>query len=157
MDAVCWNYTSSVLELYIQCAGYIDVVRWIYMSGKPPSQPSDSGALEKITIVSILNKTIMEHISETNVRFCGCCHRMLSIDLFYINKRTHLPDNYCKECRREFSNARYRCSQLVDEPPRYPVITEVTDYSLRMALILHALQVVRQSVLGKRKRLTHNS
>lgn len=95
----------------------------------------------------------MEQISENNLRICGCCHRALSMDLFYINKHTHLPDNYCKECRREFSNARYHCSQTVDKSCHYPVITKISDRTLRMALIFHALKVVRESVLSKRERL----
>ena len=42
----------------------------------------------------------MEQIIEKNVRFCGCCHRELPVDSFYVDKRTLAPDNYCKECRR---------------------------------------------------------
>ena len=41
----------------------------------------------------------MEQIIEKNVRFCGCCHRELPVDSFYVDKRTLAPDNYCKECR----------------------------------------------------------
>ena len=47
----------------------------------------------------------MEQIIEKNVRFCGCCHRELPVDSFYVDKRTLAPDNYCKECRRAMSNA----------------------------------------------------
>ena len=49
----------------------------------------------------------MEQIIEKNVRFCGCCHRELPVDSFYVDKRTLAPDNYCKECRRAMSNARF--------------------------------------------------
>ena len=80
----------------------------------------------------------MEQIIEKNVRFCGCCHRELPVDSFYVDKRTLAPDNYCKECRRAMSNARYRRSLPA---------------SNRMYLILNALKVVRESVLRKRKRL----
>ena len=45
----------------------------------------------------------MEQIIEKNVRFCGCCHRELPVDSFYVDKRTLAPDNYCKECRRAVS------------------------------------------------------
>lgn len=38
----------------------------------------------------------MEQIIEKNVRFCGCCHRELPVDSFYVDKRTLAPDNYCK-------------------------------------------------------------
>ena len=37
----------------------------------------------------------MEQIIEKNVRFCGCCHRELPVDSFYVDKRTLAPDNYC--------------------------------------------------------------
>ena len=95
----------------------------------------------------------MEQIIEKNVRFCGCCHRELPVDSFYVDKRTLAPDNYCKECRRAMSNARYRRSLPASNPLRYPVITEISDCTLRMYLILNALKVVRESVLRKRKRL----
>ena len=71
--------------------------------------------------------------------------------LFYVDKRTLAPDNYCKECRRAMSNARYRRSLPASNPLRYPVITEISDCTLRMYLILNALKVVRESVLRKRK------
>ena len=78
----------------------------------------------------------MEQIIEKNVRFCGCCHRELPVDSFYVDKRT-----------------RYRRSLPAGNPLRYPVITEISDCTLRMYLILNALKVVRESVLRKRKRL----
>ena len=31
---------------------------------------------------------------------CGCCKRSLPASAFYINKKTGLPGNYCKECRK---------------------------------------------------------
>ena len=96
---------------------------------------------------------VMEQIIEKNVRFCGCCHRELPVDSFYGDKRTLAPDNYCKECRRAMSNACYRRSLPASNPLRYPVITEISDCTLRMYLILNALKVVRESVLRKRKRL----
>ena len=95
----------------------------------------------------------MEQIIEKNVRFCGCCHRELPVDSFYVDKRTLAPDNYCKECRRAMSNARYRRSLPASNPLRYPVITEISDCTLRMYLILNALKVVRESVLRMRNRL----
>ena len=97
----------------------------------------------------------MEQITEKNIRFCGCCHRTLPMDAFYVDKRRLTRDNYCKECRRAMSNARYRRSLPASTAPlRYPVITEVSDATLRMYLIMNALKVVRESVLRKRKRLT---
>ena len=77
----------------------------------------------------------------------------LPVVSFYVDKRTLAPDNYCKECRRAMSNARYRRSLPASNPLRYPVITEISDCTLRMYLILNALKVVRESVLRKRKRL----
>ena len=65
--------------------------------------------------------------------------------LFYVDKRTLAPDNYCKECRRAMSNARYRRSLPASNPLRYPVITEISDCTLRMYLILNALKVVREA------------
>ena len=34
---------------------------------------------------------------------CGCCKRSLPASAFYINKKTGLPGNYCKECRKTVS------------------------------------------------------
>ena len=103
--------------------------------------------------VLIVNNSSSHNVIEKNVRFCGCCHRELPVDSFYVDKRTLAPDNYCKECRRAMSNARYRRSLPASNPLRYPVITEISDCTLRMYLILNALKVVRESVLRKRKRL----
>lgn len=101
-----------------------------------------------------MNKTTaMKQIPESNLRFCGCCHRELPIGSFYVDKRTLAPDYYCKECRRSRSNARYRRLLPASAPLPYPVITEISDSSLRMSLIMNALNVVRESVLRKRKRL----
>ena len=44
----------------------------------------------------------MEQIIEKNVRFCGCCHRELPVDSFYVDKRTLAPDNYCKHLNIRF-------------------------------------------------------
>lgn len=99
-----------------------------------------------------LTKLFMKEISVKNVRLCGCCHRELAVDLFYFNKSTRLPDNYCKECRKKISTVRYRDSQAVEKTRNYPVITKIQDHGLRMAFILHALRVVRQSMMRKRER-----
>ena len=52
----------------------------------------------------------MEQIIEKNVRFCGCCHRELPVDSFYVDKRALAHANYCKVCRRALSNDCYRRS-----------------------------------------------
>lgn len=95
----------------------------------------------------------MKQTLEKDVRRCGCCHRELPLDAFYmVNKQTSAFDNYCKACRKELSATRYYRSLPTDEPPRYPVITKTEDKELRMHLIMNALQVVRASVLRKRRR-----
>lgn len=99
-----------------------------------------------------MENNMTQNIRKT-VRVCGCCHKELSIDSFYVNKRTKLPDNYCKECRRSFSSTRYHYLQVADKPPHCPVITKIPDRNLRITFILHALQVVRESVERKRRRL----
>lgn len=90
-------------------------------------------------------------IPETS--FCGCCRKELPLEAFYIEKNTQRPDRYCKECRRAASNMRYYHVQAAEHTHRYPVITETADRALRMALIMHAWQVVKESVARKRKRL----
>lgn len=44
----------------------------------------------------------MEQIIEKNVRFCGCCHRELPVDSFYVDKRTLV---YIKRINGQFSVA----------------------------------------------------
>ena len=39
----------------------------------------------------------MEQIIEKNVRFCGCCHRELPVDSFYVDKRTLPPLTSCRQ------------------------------------------------------------
>ncbi|MCI1681351.1 MAG: hypothetical protein LKI39_02215 [Bacteroides sp.] len=99
-----------------------------------------------------MNAITLEN-SEKGTRICGCCHKELSIDSFYVNKHTNLPDNYCKECRRSFSNLRYRYRQVTKKKPQYPVITEISDKDLRIKFLLNALDVVHRSIERKKKRL----
>ena len=89
----------------------------------------------------------MEQKNKKSLRTCGCCLKKLPLEAFYINNRTQNPDNYCKECRKATCRKRYHHTH------RYPVITETNDYSLRMTLILHARQVVRESIARKRRSL----
>lgn len=89
---------------------------------------------------------------ENNLRTCGCCHRALPVEAFYLNKRTHKPDNYCKECRKSATNNRYR-NRKVANKHAHPIITQVADPTLRMALILHAWQSVNESIARKQRRL----
>lgn len=142
----------------MQPAGYIDAAH-------PAHRHLRTGYADTPTESIIYNKEKkdMQQNIEKNVRHCGCCHRPLPVEAFYIDKRTQLPDNYCKECRRSFSHNRYRSSQDTkageeerQQACRYPVITRLADRPFRLLLILHAKQVVRESVERKRKRLKEN-
>lgn len=96
----------------------------------------------------------MKHITAISNLTCGCCHRQLPPDAFYIrNKKTQTLDHYCKECRKKCSNKHYRQSQIVDSKPSYTVITDVTDRNQRMVLILHARRVVNDSMARRRRKL----
>lgn len=45
-----------------------------------------------------------------------------------------------------------RCTSFENKPVSYPVITEVKDPALRMLLILHARQVVAESISRKQEK-----
>lgn len=95
----------------------------------------------------------MEQSPKEELHICSCCHRTLPAKAFYANRRTHVLDAYCKECRKMRSILRHRQTLAEeDAAPRYPVITRTADRVLRMSLILHARQVVRDSMQRKRKR-----
>lgn len=85
---------------------------------------------------------------------CRNCMRELALDYFYLNKATQRPDKYCKECRKSLSRHRYnseKCAQeTAVEEISYPIITQIENREMRIQLILHALQVVRQSIERKR-------
>lgn len=81
--------------------------------------------------------------------------RELPHEAFYTNKRTGTLDNYCKECRKANTRKRRdlrRCTSFENKPVSYPVITEVKDPALRMLLILHARQVVAESISRKQEK-----
>ena len=65
---------------------------------------------------------------------CGCCKRSLPASAFYINKKTGLPGNYCKECRKTVSR-NYRKNEkrslACDRESNYPVITSTENPTLR--------------------------
>lgn len=78
------------------------------------------------------------------------------MEAFYINRKTQSPDNYCKECRKASSRARRETEirlKIVNNQRIYPVITRIHDRTLRLELIRHALQMVRESTERKRKQL----
>ena len=82
---------------------------------------------------TLKRKINMEPLMNQSLHICGCCKRELPHEAFYTNKRTGTLDNYCK-------------------PVSYPVITEVKDPALRMLLILHARQVVAESISRKQEK-----
>ena len=80
---------------------------------------------------------------------CGCCKRSLPASAFYINKKTGLPGNYCKECRKTVSRnhrKNEKRSLACDRESNYPVITSTENPTLRRELILHALETVAASI-----------
>lgn len=97
----------------------------------------------------------MNTSSNTSLYVCKCCRQQLPSDAFYMNKRTHLPDYYCKACCKASSH-QYRVQEknipIENKPISYPVITEVKDPVLRMALIRHALKVVAKSIRIKQEK-----
>ncbi len=80
-------------------------------------------------------------------RQCKRCLRWLPSGGFY--RSGHRLDCYCKTCRRDISHEQ-RAGRGSDGAVTYPVITQVADRGERLALILHAKQVVRESMRQKR-------
>ena len=77
---------------------------------------------------------------------CGCCKRSLPASAFYINKKTGLPGNYCKECRKTVSRnhrKNEKRSLACDRESSYPVITSTED----------ALETVAASIERKRRKV----
>lgn len=98
----------------------------------------------------------MNHLlnnSSSNLYTCRYCLQDLSAEAFYIDKRTNLPDNFCKQCRSMAARSRYFRKQNVDEKRQYPVITDLPDPEQRTVFILHALRVVNESIARKRNKL----
>lgn len=97
----------------------------------------------------------MNNLENATAHYCGQCKRKLPLDAFYFNKRRQCFDRYCKDCRKERSRIYYQKkeeTQYVNERTDYPVITRTEDPEKRTELILHAMQVVRASVLQKCKK-----
>lgn len=80
-------------------------------------------------------------------RQCKHCLRSLPETEFY--RMGQRLDCYCKTCRRDISRKR-RAGKVSGRAVAYPVITQLTDRRERIALILHAKQVVRESMRRKR-------
>ena len=49
----------------------------------------------------------METLQKQTLYVCGCCKHTLPSEAFYVDKKTGLPNNYCKECRKSASR-KYR-------------------------------------------------
>lgn len=101
------------------------------------------------------NQTTMYQLIVTSTYVCGHCKRELPKEAFYFNQRKQCPDNYCKECRKRSSGKQRNNDQdfnFVNRKRMYPVITQISDSKLRMALIMQALQKIRESVEKKRKK-----
>ena len=87
---------------------------------------------------------------------CGCCKRSLPASAFYINKKTGLPGNYCKECRKSASRNGRKTEKLslaCNKEVSYPVITCTEDPVQRHELILDALKTVAASIERKRRKV----
>uniref|UniRef100_UPI0032EB0402 hypothetical protein n=2 Tax=Bacteroides cellulosilyticus TaxID=246787 RepID=UPI0032EB0402 len=96
---------------------------------------------------------IMKQTLNPTIRTCHSCLRELPIEAFYVNRKTLIPDYCCKACRSAACKKRYLDSRSVNDIRTYPLITDIKDRTLRMELILHARQVVNESVARKRRRL----
>ncbi|MEY8708480.1 hypothetical protein AALK94_14335 [Bacteroides faecichinchillae] len=87
---------------------------------------------------------------------CGCCKRTLPLEAFYLDKKTNLPRNYCKECRKSASRNHRKVEKQTFVNKRetvYPVITLIKDPNVRKELIRHALETVAASIQRKRQKL----
>ena len=102
-------------------------------------------------------ETLLTRQSTATV-ICKNCNRELSLEFFYVNKTTHCPDKYCKECRkslsrRQYSNGKKCFRTALSERLPYPVITQIEDRGTRSQLILHALQIGHRSRERKKKKV----
>lgn len=84
---------------------------------------------------------------------CSCCKRSLPPSAFYADKKTGLPGNYCKECRKTASRNHRTAEKRLRPTGDYPVITRTEDPSLRGELLRHALRTVAESIERKNRKL----
>lgn len=124
----------------------------------PTSIPTDT-SVQRDKLQCSTRQTLAPDATEASVcqplQRCSCCRRLLPVSAFYRKGRLQRPDNCCKECRKADSRLRRKSaefSQADDARRSYPVITDIEKRSVRMSLIQNALQVVRESVLRKRRR-----
>ena len=98
----------------------------------------------------------MNQVLSEDTRVCGKCHRKLPFEAFYFNKKTQTPDCYCKKCHGECNRMVRKKNihpQGTNHPRCYLVLTRIEDREQRLKLILHALQVVNESIARKRRRI----
>ena len=96
----------------------------------------------------------MEQTLTPTLYTCRYCLKELPAEAFYIDKRTRKPESRCKACRSAAYRKRYVDSRFVNIASHTPLlITDIQDQKRRMTLILHALQVVKESVIRKRRKL----
>ena len=64
----------------------------------------------------------METLQKQTLYVCGCCKHTLPSEAFYVDKKTGLSNNYCKECRksasRKYRKTEKRTLARDDERPR---------------------------------------
>ena len=119
-------------------------------------------SLSRQTQASVTTNTCVCPSPSSLTRRCQCCGREFPLGEFYFKNHLHALDNYCKQCRREANRLRRKAGARSmatgqDAEPRYPVITRTEDPETRRVLLLHALQVVRDSVLRRRKQRNADS
>lgn len=97
----------------------------------------------------------MDILKQQTLFVCGCCKQSFPTEAFYIHKKTGLPDNYCKECRKSSSRAHRKTEKHAlakEKEEDYPVITRIEDPVLRGKLLRHACQIVAARVERKRRK-----
>lgn len=97
----------------------------------------------------------MNTLKNQQLCICGSCKQELPQEAFYLNKKTQKQGNYCKECRKAASREHYtsdKCGKIEKNTRQYPVITRIEDREVRRALILHALQMVAESIQRKKRK-----
>ncbi|WP_418698864.1 hypothetical protein [Bacteroides sp.] len=114
--------------------------------------------LSRQTPVSVVTDNSVCQPSLSTTRKCVRCLRELPSSSFYTKDKRRTPDCYCKECRKTANRMRrkvwFRSADAEDIPPSYPVITNIEQREVRLQLILHALQMVRESA-GRKCRKQH--
>ena len=97
----------------------------------------------------------MEPLMNQSLHICGCCKRELPHEAFIQTNApgplTIIARSVARQTPASVVDLR-RCTSFENKPVSYPVITEVKDPALRMLLILHARQVVAESISRKQEK-----